>query len=312
MKVSSENHERFGAAPNRAAPLVSVVIPTYNCARFLADAVDSVFRQSYTTLECIVVDDGSTDDTNDVLAKLTAKYPLLKTIQRANGGPSAARNTGLRLCSGEFVSFVDADDVLLPDKIALQVNFLNSHPDVGLVHSDYLIVSENLQPLAVFDAEMPPEMDPIDALSYRNWFNPLVALIRRTAIDKVGEFDEEFDRAEDWDYWIRCAKITRVSYMAGPVALYRRHGGQISQDYSRMKRACIRVAKKHFRENHRNFRTAMAGIELTYAKYLWKRHEATASFRALLRFGFQHGFGLHRGDIRRQFHIINQSQLKPL
>jgi len=292
--------------------LVSVVIPTYNKPDYLEDAVDSVFGQTYSRLECIVIDDGSTDHTGQVVEKLSKKYSWLKTARKVNGGPSSARNMGLRLSSGEFVSFLDSDDVLLPDKIERQVDFLIAHPEVGLVHSDYLIVSESLQPLAGFAAEMPREMDPLDALSYRNWFNPLVALLRRTAINQIGEFDEGLDRAEDWDYWIRCAKATRVSYLAGRVALYRQHGGQISGDYARMKRACIQVAKKHFRENGKKLRAALAGVELTYARHLWKKRETLASLEALLKLGFQYRFGLHAGNVRRQREISTRSQLKPL
>src|SRR6202043_2887262 len=100
-------------------------------------------------------------------------------------------------------------------------------PDVGFVYSDYFVVMENLLPSAVFSAEMPRNLDPLDAFCYRNWFNPLVTLIRRKVIDEVGDFDETLDVAEDWDYWIRCAKVARMEYLAGPVALYRQHCGQL-------------------------------------------------------------------------------------
>jgi glycosyltransferase involved in cell wall biosynthesis len=299
-------------ASNNIPPLVSVIIPAYNNVGYLEDAVDSVFGQTYPAMECIVIDDGSTDHTAQIIEKVSKKYPSLKTARKVNGGPSSARNMGLRMCSGDFVSFLDHDDVLLPDKISRQVDFLNAHPDVGLVHSDYLVVSKELHPLAVFAAEMPRGMDPLDALCYRNWFNPLVALVRRSLIDKIGDFDAELDGAEDWDYWIRCAKATRISYLAGPVALYRQHGGQMSRNYYRMKSACLLVAKKNFNENGRRLRLAMAAIELTYARHLWIQRQRPASLAALLKSGLQHGFGLHMGNMLRQFQIMTQSQLKPL
>jgi glycosyltransferase involved in cell wall biosynthesis len=293
-------------------PLVSVVIPTYNCADYLGDAVESVFRQTYSRVECIVIDDGSTDQTSHILTKLSTRFPSLKTAKKRNGGLSSARNLGLRLCSGDFVSFLDADDVLLPDKIERQVGFLDIHPDVGLVYSDYLIVSENLQPLAAFVAELPRELDPLDAFCYRNWFNSLVTLIRRSLIDKVGDFDEDLVVAEDWDYWIRCAKIAPICYLDGTVALYRQHHSQLHRDHLRMRQACVQVATKSFHENRSRLRAAMAAIELTDARYFWKQRKRLASLVALLKFGLRHRLGLHGPRMLRQLQAIAHSQFKPL
>jgi glycosyltransferase involved in cell wall biosynthesis len=278
----------------------------------LADAVESVFAQTYSALECIVVDDGSTDETNEVLEKLQTLYPCLKTAKKTNGGPSSARNVGLRLCSGNLISFLDADDVLIPEKIERQVKFLSAHPDVGVVYGDYLVVTEDLHPIAVFVAEMPQKLDSIDAFCYRNWFNPLVPLIRRTVIEQVGEFDEALAVAEDWDFWIRCAKVARMSYLAGPVAFYRQHGAQMHRQHFRMRSACIQVAEKCFRETHKRFRIAMAGIEWTHARYLWKQRERLASVLALMNFALKWRCGLRRGSICGQLEAISKSQLEPL
>lgn len=296
----------------RTSPLVSVIVPTYNCAHYLEAAVESVFGQTYSALECIVIDDGSTDQTNEILAKLSARFPSLITAKKVNGGLSSARNLGLRLCSGDFVSFLDADDILLPDKIERQVQFLDAHPEVGLVYSDYLVVSEDLHPLAVFVAELPRDLDPLDAFCYRNWFNSLVTIIRRAIIDEVGDFDEDLAVAEDWDYWIRCATITRISYLAGTVALYRQHGNQLHRDHRRMRQACLQVATKSFGENRNRLRIAVASIELNYARNLWKRRAMVASFLALMKYAIRDGFGLRKGPMLRQLAVIFQSQLKPL
>ncbi|MDR3727251.1 MAG: glycosyltransferase [Terracidiphilus sp.] len=293
-------------------PLVSVIIPSYNSAHYLADAVRSVFAQTYSALECIVIDDGSTDHTDDVLRELLAQYAGLKTARKANGGLSSARNAGLRLCSGSLVSFLDADDVLLSDKIERQVSFLNAHLEVDLVYGDYLVVTETLQPVAVFAAEMPRGLDPLDAFCYTNWFAPMVPLIRRAVTDKVGEFDEELPAAEDWDYWIRCVKIARVSYLAGPVAVYRQHDSQMSRDYSRMRRGCVQVATKNFREDRRRLRMAMAAIEFTHAKYLWKQRARCASLVTLMKFAFCNRFGLHMWSVLQQLRAITQSHVRPL
>lgn len=293
-------------------PLVSVIIPSYNRERYLPDAVRSVFQQTYPALECIVIDDGSTDHTSSVLQRLLTQYPSLRVARKRNGGPSSARNLGLRLCSGSLVSFLDADDILLPDKLERQVNFLYNHPDVGIVYGDYLVVTEDLTPMALFVAEIPHTLDQVDAFCYRNWFNPLVPMIRKEVTDTVGDFDEELSVAEDWDYWIRCASVTRLSYMAGPVALYRQHGEQLHRDYFRMRNACIRVAMKHFGHSRERLRGAMAAIELTHAKHLWKEHDVSASFVALLKYVFMDYCGLHAGGILLQLKAMRQSQLKSI
>ncbi|HET9100636.1 MAG TPA: glycosyltransferase family A protein, partial [Acidobacteriaceae bacterium] len=163
-------------------PLVSIIIPSFNCGRFLADAVRSAFVQTYPAVECLVIDDGSTDATRDVLANLKARYPQLRILSKTNGGPSSARNLGLKLCSGSMITFLDADDVLLPDKIERQVDFLQAHPNVGMVYGDYLLAREDLHPVALFSAEMPRGLAPLDAFCYRNWFNPVVTLVRKAVV----------------------------------------------------------------------------------------------------------------------------------
>jgi glycosyltransferase involved in cell wall biosynthesis len=305
-------HDGSAAEPRKIPSLVSVVVPTYNSAHHLKDAVESIFNQTYSSVECIVIDDGSTDHTRALLADLSHKYPGLKTATKANGGPSSARNMGLRLCSGEFVAFLDADDVMLPDKIARQTEVLAAHRDVGLLYSDYLVVSQNLQPLAVFVAEMPLELHPLDAFCYRNWFNPSVTLIRRTLIDEVGGFDEGLAVAEDWDYWIRCAKVGRMSYLPGAVALYRQHPGQMHRDHLKMRRACLQVAAKSFGDNRTRLRAATASIEWTHAKYLWRHHAIAASLVSLAKFAVSDRFGLHDKRMLRQLGAIFQSQLRPI
>ena len=290
--------------------LVSVIIPAYNSAQYLADAVESVFAQTYSAVECIVVDDGSTDHTQELLKELLKVHPGFKIARKKNGGLSSARNMGLRECTG--VSFLDADDVLLSDKIERQVTFLNAHPDVGIVYGDCLIATETLRPVEMYTAEMPRELEPIDALCYRNWFGVMIPLVRRTVTDRVGEFDEELASAEDWDYWIRCAKVTRISYLAGAVSLYRQHTGQMHHDYFRIRRACIQVATKQFGDYPGRLRGAMASIQWTHARYLWSRRERIATALAVAKFAVVGGFGFHVRYIAGSLEKIVKSQMKPV
>lgn len=309
-RVESPKSGEAQGTNESSRPIVSVIVPAFNCATYLAESVRSVFRQTYPLIECIVIDDGSSDYTGDVLRDLESEFPHLVTARKMNGGPSAARNLGVRLSSGTLVSFLDADDVLLPDKIERQVRYLSLHPDVGVVYSDYLVVSENLQPIATFLSEMPRNLEPAEAFCYRNWFNPLVALIRKEVGDRIGGFDEDLLVAEDWDYWIRCSRVTKIAHLRGPAGLYRQHSSQLHRDYRRMRRVCIEVATKNYHNEPDRLRTAMAAVELTYAKELWKDKERAAGLMALMNCALRSRFGLHGGHIVRQLEAIGQSQLR--
>lgn len=293
-------------------PLVSAIIPAFNSARYLADAVDSVFSQTYPRVECIVIDDGSTDHTPDLLQELLKAHPGLKTERKTNGGLSSARNMGLRVCSGDLISFLDADDALLPDKLERQVAFLNEHPEVGIVYGDCLISTETLRPVELYMAEMPRGLEPIDALCYRNWFGPMVPLVRRTVTDRVGEFDEQLAAAEDWDYWIRCAKVTRMSYLEGAVSHYRQHAGQMHRDYFQMRHACLQVATKQFGGDPGRLGRARAAIQWTHAKYLWSRREVTSTAFALAKLAVMGGFGNQVQFVTGPLERFVKSQLRPL
>ena len=116
------------------APIVSVIIPAYNAERFIPQAIQSVLEQTYQSYEIIVVDDGSTDKTKDILKEFEDKVCC---IYQENQGPSAARNAGIKISQGRYICFLDADDIWTPDKLEVQVEFLECHPDISLVFSDH-------------------------------------------------------------------------------------------------------------------------------------------------------------------------------
>ena len=115
---------------NNREPLVSVIIPTYNSSQYIKEAIDSVLAQTYKNFEIIVIDDGSTDNTKEVLAPYLS---VIKYIYKNNGGPASARNRGIKEANGEFVAFLDADDVWKPDRLARGVDILDQRPEVGLI-----------------------------------------------------------------------------------------------------------------------------------------------------------------------------------
>ncbi len=191
-------------------PLVSVVIPSYNYGQFLRRAVDSVAAQTYAPVEVIVVDNGSTDATNEVLAGYGSAVTVLRQPIR---GPSATRNMGIRAAKGRYIAFLDADDRWRPDKLSRQMELFERDPTLGAVGCGVVFVSGSGAPIGHRDfAER--ASDPLDlVLQLRRvavrdfWIGGSAsgALIRREVFEAVGLWDETLPSAEDWDLWMRVA-----------------------------------------------------------------------------------------------------------
>lgn len=257
---------RIEANRKRQHGLVSVVIPAYNMARYVFAAVESVLIQDYPNVEAIVVNDGSTDDTENVLRHRYASDPRVRVVSQENRGLSAARNAGISCSNGEYLSFLDADDVLLPGKISAQVAYLQAHPGVDLVYSDYTRANEKLEPLPTPAQGLPPL--PFEELYvYRNWFAPMTPLVRSDLVTKTGGFDEGLRAAEDWDYWLRCARVGKFGYLPQVVALYRTHPTQMHGNRERMWAAGWTVARKNYGDNQRQLRSAIAALWFYEAKH---------------------------------------------
>jgi glycosyltransferase involved in cell wall biosynthesis len=206
------------------APLVSVVIPAFNAAGFVAEAIESVLSQDYEHLEVLVVDDGSTDST----AATASRYPVA-CLQRPNGGQADARNAGVAATSGTLVSFLDADDLWMPRKLSTEVAHLQAHPEIG-----YVLV--RMQRTLLAGAPWPPGTP-------RSWFDepqagtlPSAGLIRRTILDGVGQFDTRFRLGSDTDWQARAADASvRWELLPDVLVQYRIHGANISYDNVGMK-----------------------------------------------------------------------------
>jgi glycosyltransferase involved in cell wall biosynthesis len=184
-------------------PLVSVVVITYNAAEYVAHAIESVLQQTWKNLELIVVDDGSTVETPQVVGRFGDHR--LKYVRQDNQGPNAARNRGIGESRGEFVAFLDADDWWLPDKICRQVSVAAANPNAGLVYSLAISVDvsgkENARTESIVTGRV------VDQLLLGQCIagSASSAMVRRKTIDSVGMFDASLQYAEDWEYWIRIA-----------------------------------------------------------------------------------------------------------
>jgi glycosyltransferase involved in cell wall biosynthesis len=182
-------------------PAVSVVLPAFNAARSLEAAIGSVRMQEWTPLEIIVVDDGSVDDTLDVLKQLAASD--LKTIQQPNQGPAAARNTGIQAARGEWIAFQDADDLWLPGKLSAQFEQLDRSPGAAFCYS-YSVFREpdgDNRELRCDTSGRPLLFE----LLKGNMLSTPTMVVQRECFETVGFFDPELRTGEDWDLWLRLA-----------------------------------------------------------------------------------------------------------
>ncbi|MDY6838328.1 MAG: glycosyltransferase [Thermodesulfobacteriota bacterium] len=209
---------------------VSVIIPTFNYGNFLLDAVQSAFRQRVRDLEIIVVDDGSTDQTPEILGPYRKR---LKYIYQKNAGLSAARNTGMAHSTGEFILFLDADDVLGPNSIALHLRHLDRHPDIYIVvcRSRFFKDTTSSGHPICYDSRKIPQGNLDLHICYSNIAPPHAFLCRRQAITETGWFDTQLKACEDYDFWLRAAVKGFVPHCNPlPLVYYRRHEKSMSAD----------------------------------------------------------------------------------
>lgn len=209
-------------------PLVSVVISNYNCGRFVAAAVDSALQQSYPNKEVIVVDDGSTDDSLDVLQ---AYVDRVRIVAQANRGVSGARNEGIRQSRGEFVAFLDADDVWHQEKLAKQMP-LFANPSVGLVYCSVEYMDEQERPLGTNTKGLRGRVLADIALLRETVVlaGGSTAVVRKSRFDEIGVFDPELSTAADWDMWRRIACHDEVDVVREPLMKYRLRPGSMHRN----------------------------------------------------------------------------------
>ena len=221
-------------------PKVTVIIPTYNRVSFLVEAINSVLEQSFPDYELIVVDDGSTDGT----AQMIKEYAEVRYYFQQNRGVSAARNLGIKQAKGELISFLDSDDLWLKDKLVRQVDFFANHPSAFVSqteeiwlrngrrhnpkkkhkkHSGYIL--KDCLPLCII--------------------SPTAVMLRRQVFEKVGLFDESFPVCEDYDFWLRVARLYPIYLVEEPLVVKRaKFPDQLSLRYWGMDRFRLKAIKK--------------------------------------------------------------------
>ena len=215
-------------------PLVSVIIPTFNDNKFVTEAITSALSQTYDRNEIIVIDDGSTDDTSLILDSYRDKITV---IDQENSGAGAARNKGINSANGQYIAFLDGDDVWKEDKLTKQVEYLEREPEIGLVWTDWLCMyPDNNGNYSIFKEPVDYKYGKTVTKITTGWlYNQLLfdcvvwtstVVMRRSVIDKVGKFDKTLLRGQDYDYWLRTSRICKMHKINEVLAFYRVYRGR--------------------------------------------------------------------------------------
>jgi glycosyltransferase involved in cell wall biosynthesis len=204
-------------------PLISVIIPSYNSASWVVQSIESALSQTYSNIEVIVVDDGSTDDTRERLAPLDGR---IRYFYQANGGVSRARNRGIKEARGDLIAFLDADDLWLPEKLAKQWECLRANPEAAVVHTDTYQMHEPGGTRAYLYVNRERFTGPCSIeFFWGNRVHTSTVLVTRASLERIGQFDEEirWPSTEDLDLWLRIGQHYPFAFVNEPLVIYRHH-----------------------------------------------------------------------------------------
>ena len=230
------------------SPIVDIIVPCYNAARFLPAALNSVLAQTFTRWRILLMDDGSTDATPEIAAGYAARLgPRMLHLHQPNRGLPAARNAAIRAGSAPLLALLDADDEWLPQRLALSVAAFDQRPEIGLSYGFVSRVDEHNRHVSTHDQLLPGREGSIAASIYTRRIHlpcPTVTF-RRTLFDRTGGFDESMRATEDRDLWLRIALHAPVACIPEVIALYRVSPGAMTTETDRMFQSQLRFIQKH-------------------------------------------------------------------
>ena len=251
---------------------VTVIIPVYNSSRYMSEAINSVLTQTYKDFEIVVVDDGSTDNSKEIVGQFIEKYPEeIRYIYQKNKGIAGARNTGIRNANGEFMALLDADDKWYPKRLEEGIKIIESSADIGLVHADSIRISEEGRPLPT------PKRDKkyLSGYIFNNLFlrkadiHSLTVLFKKECCENVGLFDENpiCMGCDDRDLWLRIAKKYRIEYIDKILAQHRVHQNNYSKNLEKMFEARVYVLDKFTSENGKGRKLRRLALARIYKEH---------------------------------------------
>jgi glycosyltransferase involved in cell wall biosynthesis len=257
-------------------PAVTIIIPAFNVERYIGAALQSICDQTLRDAEVIVVDDGSTDGTIAEVERFADVLDLI-VVGQANAGPAAARNAGLRRAQGRYCAFLDSDDLMLPERLAEQVEMLDGDPEIGLVHTDLMTFDDR----GVIHRTRRAFSDPcggmvLERLLLDNFITTSTVMARTACLIEVGMFPENRRVSEDFELWLKIAARWKIGFVDRPLVQYRRRPGSLSDDKLMTARCALDVVEAFWRDHpsHRQQQPAVYRRSLA-------RHLATAGSAAL-------------------------------
>jgi glycosyltransferase involved in cell wall biosynthesis len=234
------------ATPIKHAPRVSVVIPTYNAAAMVKEAIESVLAQTYADFEVVVMDDGSTDDTESVVRQFGDR---IRYFKQENRGVSAARNAGINKSLGDYVAFLDSDDLWLPDKLTEQIPLLEADPKLGLVYCDWAVMSGEAVLQSSYLEDLPAASGYVfDELIQSGFILTSGVVLRRACLDDVGAFDKSLAIAQDYDLWLRISYRWKVQLVDQRLFTKRSCNGSLSSNLKKTALERIALFQKTLKE----------------------------------------------------------------
>jgi glycosyltransferase involved in cell wall biosynthesis len=254
-------------------PTVSVIIPTYNRARLLGRAVRSVLAQNYQDFELIIVDDGSTDDTEGLVKNLNSeKIRYLR--HRQNKGASAARNTGISSARGEYIAFQDSDDEWMPDKLEKQMRaFAVAPPEVGIIYTGFYIIRDNRKIYRPSASITPKDGDILNGIINGEYLvSPQTIVAKRECFEKLGLFDENLPALEDWEMSLRLAKHYHFNYINKPLMQYHIQPDSLSRNKSAMIKS-YQLIMERYSDDFQRDRRLLAKHYLRLGNFLYSNGE---------------------------------------
>lgn len=277
-------------------PLVSIILPTYNCAGFLPDSLGSILSQTFGSYEIIVVDDGSTDNTKEVLDPFMEKIRYIGLKQ--NKGLPIARNVGIQSALGSYIAFIDADDLWLPEKLQTDIECFRMYPEVGMVYSKHINVDEKGKIINRGTRRRLPSGNIfIQLFSDQNFVTTSTVVVKKDVFETTGLFDEQFFNCQDWDMWLRIAFYFKVAGINKFLVKYRHNPNSLSKNYLRVLKHQKMVIDKIYavfkdKENGISEELYKKRLALHYAKagryYLraGDKNHAHENFRLSLKYNF--------------------------
>lgn len=261
----------------------------YNAEQYIELAIESVLQQSFSDLELVIVNDGSTDQTLDVINKFAIQDNRIKVLSQENQGQTVAKNEGIRASSGDFIGFCDADDIWTKDKLRKQLNVFEQDLKVGVVYTDTASIDASGQFIKVRKAESKPEGKITEKLLMDNFIPFGTALVRSEVLESVGGFNTKYRMGIDWDLWLRVSLSWEFAYLQEQLYLYREWENQMSRNFKKRFDYSIMILQDFEAVNKgrlpkKLIRKALADIHATFAYHsvLYEGH-SLQSFRHLIK-----------------------------